>query len=200
MKPDLIKGELVKWNDERGFGFIKPSSGGETVFLHISAVKTTGRRPSIGDTIFYRRTTGADGRVRAADAAIQGVVSRTANTRPRQTRRTTRSPDPLALIKIFVGLAIALSAGISSLTSSMGSRGVQTPPSAAIGTQPDTSTEAAQASCMIKGNISVSSGRRLYHVPGMQDYDITRINLSEGERWFCSEAEAQAAGWVRAPM
>lgn len=53
--------------------------------------------------------------------------------------------------------------------------------------------EAAPAGCEIKGNISRS--RRIYHRPGQQDYANTRINLSEGEQWFCSEAEAEAAGW-----
>lgn len=56
-----------------------------------------------------------------------------------------------------------------------------------------------EPNCDIKGNISISSGKRFYHVPGMRDYDITRIELDKGERWFCTEAEAIAAGWQRAP-
>jgi hypothetical protein len=48
--------------------------------------------------------------------------------------------------------------------------------------------------CTIKGNIS-SSGEGIYHVPGGQYYDRTKINTAKGERWFCSEAEAVAAGW-----
>lgn len=51
--------------------------------------------------------------------------------------------------------------------------------------------------CQIKGNIS-RNGTRIYHVPGQQDYDKTRISESKGERWFCTEDEAQAAGWRRA--
>ena len=54
----------------------------------------------------------------------------------------------------------------------------------------------ANSSCRIKGNISNSG--RIYHVPGGYYYDRTRIDASEGERWFCSEAEARAAGWRRA--
>jgi hypothetical protein len=50
--------------------------------------------------------------------------------------------------------------------------------------------------CRIKGNIS-SRGERIYHVPGGQFYDRTRIDVVKGERWFCSEAEAQSAGWRR---
>ena len=51
--------------------------------------------------------------------------------------------------------------------------------------------------CRIKGNISRHGGQHIYHVPGGHYYDQTRISASKGERWFCSEAEARAAGWRR---
>ena len=50
--------------------------------------------------------------------------------------------------------------------------------------------------CNIKGNVS-TRGERIYHVPGQRYYNATRISASHGERWFCSEAEARAAGWRR---
>jgi hypothetical protein len=53
--------------------------------------------------------------------------------------------------------------------------------------------------CVIKGNISISTQHKLYHVPCMEDYEGTIIDPVKGERWFCSEAEAVAAGWSRAP-
>ena len=52
--------------------------------------------------------------------------------------------------------------------------------------------------CKIKGNISLSKGERIYHVPGQEYYSKTRISPTKGERWFCSEAEARAAGWRKA--
>lgn len=52
--------------------------------------------------------------------------------------------------------------------------------------------------CRIKGNISYQTGERIYHVPGGRWYTRTKINESKGERWFCSEEEARAAGWRRA--
>jgi len=57
--------------------------------------------------------------------------------------------------------------------------------------------EGAPEGCLIKGNIN-SKGDHIYHVPGSRSYGPTRINESKGERWFCSEDEAMAAGW-RAP-
>lgn len=50
------------------------------------------------------------------------------------------------------------------------------------------------ADCPIKGN--VSDNGRIYHMPYSRWYDRTRIDTSKGERWFCSESEARAAGWV----
>ena len=49
--------------------------------------------------------------------------------------------------------------------------------------------------CNIKGNISITTGERIYHVPGQEDYWRTRINWLNGERWFCSEMAARQAGW-----
>ncbi len=48
---------------------------------------------------------------------------------------------------------------------------------------------------VIKGNISLTTGENIYHVPGGYYYDQTVIDEAKGERWFCTEAEAVAAGW-----
>ena len=50
--------------------------------------------------------------------------------------------------------------------------------------------------CLIKGNIN-SKGVRIYHPPGCKYYGSTVIDPKRGERWFCSEQEAVAAGWRR---
>lgn len=55
---------------------------------------------------------------------------------------------------------------------------------------------AQRGDCVIKGNIS-ARGERIYHLPGDHYYSKTRIEPAKGERWFCSEAEARAAGWRR---
>ncbi|RQP08077.1 MAG: thermonuclease family protein [Paracoccus sp. BP8] len=52
----------------------------------------------------------------------------------------------------------------------------------------------APEGCPIKGNIS-NKGERIYHTPWSPAYAKTRIDESRGERWFCDEAEAIAAGW-----
>ncbi|PRX35253.1 Endonuclease YncB, thermonuclease family [Meinhardsimonia xiamenensis] len=55
---------------------------------------------------------------------------------------------------------------------------------------------APDPSCAIKGNVSRAG--RIYHMPGQRDYERVRVDPARGERWFCSEAAARAAGWRRA--
>jgi micrococcal nuclease len=50
---------------------------------------------------------------------------------------------------------------------------------------------------VIKGNISSTTGEKIYHVPGGEFYDKTVIDEAAGERWFCTEQEATEAGWRR---
>jgi micrococcal nuclease len=50
--------------------------------------------------------------------------------------------------------------------------------------------------CPIKGNIS--TGGKIYHLPGCDSYEKTVIDESTGEKWFCTEAEALNAGWRKA--
>lgn len=57
--------------------------------------------------------------------------------------------------------------------------------------------ETPKSDCNIKGNIS-TSGEKIYHLPGCGSYTKTQINEERSERWFCSEKEAQEAGWRKA--
>ncbi|MDX2287841.1 MAG: thermonuclease family protein [Hyphomicrobiaceae bacterium] len=58
--------------------------------------------------------------------------------------------------------------------------------------------EVAPNGCAIKGNVSGSG--RIYHPPWSPWYDRVTVDEARGERWFCDEAEAQAAGWRAAGL
>ena len=93
----LESGKILRWNDEKGFGFIKPEQGGKEVFVHISAFGQILRRPLVGDEVSYQVVT-IDGRCKAANVELKGVQAlslaerrlhrfrkRNAATRPRLT-------------------------------------------------------------------------------------------------------------------
>jgi endonuclease YncB( thermonuclease family) len=62
-------------------------------------------------------------------------------------------------------------------------------------TSPPSRTQTSN-NCVIKGNIN-RRGDRIFHVPGGRSYNQTRINEAKGERWFCTQNEAENAGWRR---
>jgi endonuclease YncB( thermonuclease family) len=47
--------------------------------------------------------------------------------------------------------------------------------------------------CPIKARVTAQG--RIYLLPWTKAYDSAKVRSSRGERWFCSEAEAKAAGW-----
>ena len=52
---------------------------------------------------------------------------------------------------------------------------------------------ASPAGCAIKGNVTGKG--RIYHLPWSPWYDKVKMDGDRGKRWFCTEAEALAAGW-----
>ncbi|MCB1035099.1 MAG: cold shock domain-containing protein, partial [Acidobacteria bacterium] len=61
-------GTLKTWNEDRGFGFILPASGGPELFVHIKAFPRNTPPPAVGETVFYEAGYGNDGRARATHA------------------------------------------------------------------------------------------------------------------------------------
>ncbi|MGS0681269.1 DUF3465 domain-containing protein [Shewanella sp. 125m-7] len=79
----IYKGQLVRWNDTKGFGFIRieqadgidqSASANDEVFVHVSALGMIPRRPLVGDTLFFQVLTQKDGKQRAVEALIEGLT------------------------------------------------------------------------------------------------------------------------------
>jgi endonuclease YncB( thermonuclease family) len=51
----------------------------------------------------------------------------------------------------------------------------------------------APEGCAIKGNVTAHG--KIYHMPWSPWYAQIKMDPEKGRRWFCSEAEAVAAGW-----
>ncbi len=62
-----------------------------------------------------------------------------------------------------------------------------------------TASNDANSNCKIKGNIDKSTGERLYHLPTCRHYKYVVLDLDTDENYFCTEKEAQDAGFTLAP-
>jgi hypothetical protein len=52
---------------------------------------------------------------------------------------------------------------------------------------------------VLKGDIAKQSGQKLYYAQQHSQYSQILIEPETGERWFCSAAAAEQAGWIQAP-
>ncbi|MBM9613427.1 cold shock and DUF1294 domain-containing protein [Desulfobulbus rhabdoformis] len=55
-------GTVIKWNEEKGFGFIAPDSGGRELFFHISDYSRSHKRPIVHLNVRFRPTIDQKGR------------------------------------------------------------------------------------------------------------------------------------------
>ena len=107
------QGELIEWNDERGFGFIRPDNGGERLFVHISEIGRIATRPRVGDRMSYAVGPGRDGKSAATRVSIAGAnpmkgraPARGAETRAETLAETRRSRHNRG--RAYIGLALLI--------------------------------------------------------------------------------------------
>jgi len=51
--------------------------------------------------------------------------------------------------------------------------------------------------CLIKGNISEHGYGKVYFSPGDPNYNQVKVSFDKGEQFFCTEQEAEAAGFMK---
>jgi cold shock CspA family protein len=103
-------GRLVKWQDDRGFGFIDTPRGVE-IFVHVSAFPTARTRPQVGEMLAFDIVRGPDGRERAAN------VTRPGARQPQRSRRLAAPGRSRRFLRVAIGLlAVAAIAAYGYLT------------------------------------------------------------------------------------
>jgi len=91
------KGKIVSWNEDKGYGFISPLTGGKQVFLHITALGNRGRIPEIGQVVTYNISADKQGRPCAANATLAG-------DRIQENKSNNKASVSILLGIIFIGI------------------------------------------------------------------------------------------------
>jgi uncharacterized membrane protein YsdA (DUF1294 family)/cold shock CspA family protein len=87
-----FEGTVKSWNEDRAFGFIEPALGGQTVFLHITALPARQGRPALNQRVTFELELNRDGKKRAKNVQFDRPARPDHSPRsPRSTRSSTRS-------------------------------------------------------------------------------------------------------------
>jgi hypothetical protein len=157
-------------------------------------------------------------RVGGKTVRLAGVVSDTGPHCGKTTRRTCGAAARAVLSRLVSGQEVrcflagrdregrvfaACSGGGKDLAAELVRQGVASAEPGLRGAAPARGGERTQAweeakrrapgGCPIKGLVRREG--RIYVLPGEPSYALRRVREARGERWFCSEHEAQAAGF-----
>lgn len=86
-------GKITSWNDEKGFGFITPKSGGKSIFVHINDFNKRHKRPVQGLSVTYSPSRDSKGRICAT------------NVSPEKGHKEVTKADKQKLFPVFFGSA-----------------------------------------------------------------------------------------------
>ncbi|ABV37882.1 hypothetical protein Ssed_3278 [Shewanella sediminis HAW-EB3] len=109
----IVKGTLVRWKDDKGFGFIEPETGSGTdshtdIFIHVSQLRHMSRRPLEGDTIFFQIEHKPGGKLNAIEARIEGVEVKAQTEAKTKSRLKSKNRTPIGPILYRIGIMMVV--------------------------------------------------------------------------------------------
>ncbi len=63
------QGKVIKWYDDKGFGFVRATTDSKDVFLHISEIQRLSKRPEVNELVTYEIAKDEKSRFRAVNVA-----------------------------------------------------------------------------------------------------------------------------------
>eukprot|EP00913_Durusdinium_trenchii_P033402 g31270.t1 len=89
----MPRGVILRWHEEKGYGFIRPNDGGENVFCHVTSLLDGDGSVRDGDEVVYEvEWDEKKGKERAREVeAVRG--RKRSGSRSRSRRRSPRRDD-----------------------------------------------------------------------------------------------------------
>ena len=167
-----MQGKVIKWNDERGFGFIQQNGQTAELFTHISDVSPRGVRPAVGDIVtFDVKDTGAKGLKAVSVKFVGDKGFERARKKPATFKAREERPS---YVGRFLILGVVLLAGVFAYQkhfASSGTASLKQTLGAELPIQSKSSTNSQQFTCQNKSKCSEMSSCEeatfyLNHCPG----------------------------------
>jgi len=102
-------GKLKTWSDERGFGFITPTEGGQDIFVHVSELPR-GAKPSLDTLLSFEVALNPQGMKKAVKVGLANGVA-AGNRHDTYARRPRRQPSSSDFLTGVIALVIVGSLG-----------------------------------------------------------------------------------------
>lgn len=99
-------GKLKSWNDDRGFGFIESTQGGQEIFVHIKSFKPRSGRPQEGQAVSFEIELGPQGKKRAKN--VEPIRSSRPNPRSARSSSAQWGTSTLFAIPAFALIYFAV--------------------------------------------------------------------------------------------
>lgn len=115
-----LAGQIVEWDDDRGFGFVVTNGSPRRIFFHVSQLQDRRQRPAAGDRITYTTSQDERGRLQARDIARQRLPSQARRKRGGSSRaRVGVAALALIVLGAAVGILPAGAAGLYAVASGL---------------------------------------------------------------------------------
>ena len=116
-------GKLTTWNEDRGFGFIRPAEGGQDIFVHVSDLPH-GFRPSPHDALTFEVSLNPQGKKKAMKVQLVTVpaapTARVEHTPERRWSASSSASSSGGAFTKLVLLVVIAGAGWAAYTRFMG--------------------------------------------------------------------------------